>query len=178
MNRTRTAKQFKTPAPGKQTVYKTDTGEQENTNKSTADKTVNGKAEAQNTNGSSIVASETDKTAGDQLKPYQFKPGQSGNINGRPKGSRNKLSEAFLAALYKDFKAHGAGVIEQVREKQPDKWLSTVASLVPKEFQLSLNEQGQVWVINAQPTDSIDNWASQHGIAIEGESTRTDIQET
>ena len=32
-----------------------------------------------------------------------------------PKGSRNKLSDAFLQALADDFEAHGKGVVEKVR---------------------------------------------------------------
>jgi Family of unknown function (DUF5681) len=35
---------------------------------------------------------DTDNTNGQQ-KPWLFKPGQSGNPAGRPKGSRNKLGE-------------------------------------------------------------------------------------
>src|SRR6478735_2642876 len=36
-----------------------------------------------------------------------FRPGQSGNPRGRPKGARNKLGEEFLAELYNDFEANG-----------------------------------------------------------------------
>ena len=37
-----------------------------------------------------------------------WKPGESGNPAGRPKGSRNKLSEEFVAEIYADWCEHGA----------------------------------------------------------------------
>ena len=49
------------------------------------------------------------------LKP--FKPGQSGNPKGRPKGARNRLGTQFLEALEADFNTHGAQAIAQVRRK-------------------------------------------------------------
>ena len=39
--------------------------------------------------------------------PYRFRPGNSG----RPKGSRNKLGEDFIAALAEDFAKHGMKAI-------------------------------------------------------------------
>jgi hypothetical protein len=50
----------------------------------------------------------------------RFKPGQSGNPKGRPKGSRHKLSEAALRDLCADFEAGGAEVIERCRLERPD----------------------------------------------------------
>ena len=35
-----------------------------------------------------------------------FKPGQSGNLEGRPRGSRHRLSERVLADLTADFEDH------------------------------------------------------------------------
>jgi hypothetical protein len=64
-----------------------------------------------------------------------FKPGQSGNPAGRKPGSRNKLGEAFIEALYDDFNAHGVEAIKTVRDQKPDQYLKVVASILPKEIE-------------------------------------------
>jgi len=66
----------------------------------------------------------------------QWQPGQSGNPAGRPKGSRSKLSEAFIKALADDFSEHGVAVIQQVRSERPQDYLKIVAALQPKQVEL------------------------------------------
>lgn len=68
-----------------------------------------------------------------QLAPYRFKPGDVGNPAGRPKGSRNKITELFLQKLHADFEQHGTAVIEEVRKKRPEAYLAAVAQLVPRQ---------------------------------------------
>lgn len=67
----------------------------------------------------------------------QFKPGQSGNPAGRPKGSRNKLSEAFLRVLADDFAEYGEEVIDQLRREHPAQYANVIAKLMPKLMELS-----------------------------------------
>lgn len=87
------------------------------------------------------MVDEAAPAAAKQLEPYQFKPGQSGNPKGRAKGSRNKLGEAFVAALHEDFLEHGPGVIADVRVNKPDAYLRVIASILPKEIKIeSVNE--------------------------------------
>jgi hypothetical protein len=76
-----------------------------------------------------------DKTA--HLAPYKWKPGVSPNPLGRPKGSKNKLSEDFISALSRDFEQHGTSVIETVRTEKPADYLKIIASIVPKELTIN-----------------------------------------
>src|SRR5262245_11937534 len=56
-----------------------------------------------------------------------FEKGVSGNPAGRPKGSRNKLSEEFLSALCADFEEHGVASIVSMRENDPSSYVKVVA---------------------------------------------------
>ena len=60
----------------------------------------------------------------------QFQPGNPGG--GRKKGSRNKLSEAFIRVLADDFEKGGIEVIERLRVAQPAQYANVIAKLMPK----------------------------------------------
>ena len=76
-----------------------------------------------------------------QKQDTRFKRGQSGNPSGRPKGSRNRISETFLNALADDFDQHGTTVIERVRVERPHDYLKVVVAVLPKEMSLGISTQ-------------------------------------
>ena len=69
----------------------------------------------------------------------------SGNIGGgRPKGSRNKLGEAFTDALYADFQTHGIEAITKVRDNDPSTYVRVIAGLLPKEVKIEQQPLGDM----------------------------------
>jgi hypothetical protein len=69
----------------------------------------------------------------ENLKP--FKPGETGNPGGKPKGARNRLQGAFLNALADDFDTHGKKAIIEAREKDPMGYVKAIAALMPKQVE-------------------------------------------
>ena len=65
-----------------------------------------------------------------------WRRGQSGNPAGRPRGSRNALSEEVICALLRDFRQHGQKAVARVRQTQPAAYLKILALLVPREHKV------------------------------------------
>lgn len=87
------------------------------------------------------MADESRKNGNDTGRPrppveYQFKPGNPG----RPKGARNKLGEAFLEDMLADWEANGPAAIREVRENKPDAYLKVVASILPRDLNVNINQ--------------------------------------
>ena len=89
-----------------------------------------------------------DETAGEQPQAglpahlrddLKWKPGQSGNPAGRPKGARAKLSEKFCRALLNDFKDNGVEAIEKMRAERPNEYAKMIAGILTQEHDVNLN---------------------------------------
>lgn len=83
-----------------------------------------------------VQSSEVPKARG-----RQFSPGVSGNPAGRPRGSKNKLTELFLKTIVDDFAEFGAEAISHLRKRDPATYLRLIAFLVPRDLVLK-REQG------------------------------------
>ena len=68
----------------------------------------------------------------------RFVAGNSGN-GGRPKGTRNELSEAFIADLCENWRKHGVSVIDKIRASQPVDYVKIIAAVVGRDANGGVN---------------------------------------
>ena len=76
------------------------------------------------------------------LKPW--KPGQSGNPAGRPKGARHKLCTQYIEDLQKVWDDQGIAAIRKLAKEKPAAFVAAVGQLVPREFDLGENTAAKV----------------------------------
>ena len=76
--------------------------------------------------------------------PNRWKPGVSGNIAGKPRGSRTKLAEMFWRDLHDEWKASGKAAIKAMITDRPGDFVKVVASQMPKEFLVSSSDVGDM----------------------------------
>src|SRR5262245_5977599 len=70
--------------------------------------------------------------------PNRWLPGQSGNLNGRPRGARTEFSTGFMRDLARVWAERGGDIIERVATEDPSRFFAVAASLIPKDVQVSL----------------------------------------
>jgi hypothetical protein len=72
----------------------------------------------------------------------RWKPGQSGNANGRPVGSntRQQFSTAFLHDLAEVWAEHGKDTMLACAKSNPEVFFATCSRLIPRDVQLSVQQ--------------------------------------
>jgi hypothetical protein len=78
--------------------------------------------------------------------PWQ--PGQSGNPAGRPRGSRNRLSESFLSDFHTVWEEEGLEAIRRCARNDPSTFVRVAASLLPHDINLNVGVNAETFVGN------------------------------
>ena len=80
-------------------------------------------------------------------KPFQAGRAKTG---GRIKGSRNKISEAFLHDLAAEWAESGSSALKVMAKEDPSGFVKVTAALLPKEFEITQTQLMEI------PDDELD----------------------
>jgi hypothetical protein len=92
-------------------------------------------------------------------------------------GSRNKLSETFVTDLAELWEEQGSAILQRVADEHPEKLMAAMVQVLPRDFQVSVDQQNAKWVINASPKELTEQqWRKVHNLAIEGKVTKEPVE--
>jgi hypothetical protein len=81
------------------------------------------------------------ETNAERNKRGQFQLGHTGS-GGRPRGSRNKLTEALLHDVVGAWQKHGAIVLEKLAVEDPATFAKVASNLVPRNYEIDIDAHG------------------------------------
>jgi hypothetical protein len=90
-------------------------------------------------------------TGAKQKPAHLFKPGQSGNPAGRPKGARSHLSASFLDDLKLTWSELGLDALRRCAATDPGRFCQIVAGLLPRDVRIDTH-------ITVDPGEFIDRY--------------------
>lgn len=106
---------------------------------------------------------------------HLFQPGNRANPNGRPKGSRNKLSEDFLKDFHNAWKEHGNCALKKMATEKPAEFVKAAVQLMPRDLHVKADaSEAFVKIWEAIANNGSDELAE--GLVIEQEQP-CDIRE-
>jgi hypothetical protein len=85
-----------------------------------------------------LAMSNTEISSVRDTRTGQFLRGHIG-MGGRPRGSRNLLSEAYLADLRDVWATHGRAALVACAEEDPGRFCAIFASLLPRELDVDIS---------------------------------------
>jgi hypothetical protein len=74
-------------------------------------------------------------------KATQWKPGQSGNLNRRPVGTRQAFSAGFLRDLAEVWSEEGRETMVKTARTNPAVFFATCARLIPNDVRVTFHEE-------------------------------------
>ena len=92
-----------------------------------------------------------------------WKKGESGNVKGRPTGSRNRLAENFLEDLLGAYNKHGKAAIECVALNQPAEFLKIIVKLLPRKAEIEISAAHEINITLAQRRRIAESWIISQG---------------
>ena len=69
-------------------------------------------------------------------KPHRWKPGESGNPEGRPMGARSKLGTQIVNDFLENWNLNGKRVLQEAADKDVSTYLRVACAILPKVIEL------------------------------------------
>ena len=98
-------------------------------------------------------------------RPTQWKPGQSGNLNGRPVGTRQAFSAGFLRDLAEVWSEEGRETMVKTARTNPAVFFATCARLIGPEVKLTIeqslpgNLSAEDWAMMREIVDAVKRYS-------------------